>query len=253
MHPYFYGSDIVFLFAWLTLLLAGPIAGGWFALDTRLAAWVAAHIPPESTERFERWARIALGVQPDVVESPSSHGRPQGHGGRVGALWPLRTRYSPRLPAGSVDWYRRNDGRGACHHTFQQGRSRRVTVSDANSDSQRRRDSDYDCHIRGIGQHVYRKRKPARLSTVLYRLRSLPTAILVCWCISPMVALSPTTPPAPMRAAQYSMILRVNCCSAHAMARPSILHRVAPLFRGLPTHHSQVSRSMSIAHRASYP
>jgi thiosulfate dehydrogenase [quinone] large subunit len=84
VHPYFYGSDIVFLFAWLTLLLAGPIAGGWFALDTRLAAWIAAHIPPESTERFERWARIALGVQPPVVDLSSTLGRPQGHGGRVG-------------------------------------------------------------------------------------------------------------------------------------------------------------------------
>src|SRR6185312_14063543 len=64
VHPYFYGSDIVFLFAWLTLLLAGPAAGGWFALDTWLAAWLASHIPPESSVRFERAANVALGVQP---------------------------------------------------------------------------------------------------------------------------------------------------------------------------------------------
>lgn len=79
VHPYFYGSDIVFLFAWLTLLLAGPLAGGWFALDTRLIAWFAARIPPESAMRFERWVRIGLGVQPSPFESSAAHGQAQRH------------------------------------------------------------------------------------------------------------------------------------------------------------------------------
>lgn len=88
VHPYFYGSDIVFLFAWLTLLLVGPVAGGWFALDTRLAAWLAARIPPESSERFERVASILLGVQPSVVEAPAVRSKATvraGRGGRYAA------------------------------------------------------------------------------------------------------------------------------------------------------------------------
>lgn len=86
VHPYFYGSDIVFLFAWLTLLLAGPAAGGWFALDTRLAAWLAARIPPESPVsygRFERVAETLLGVHPPSVDLPAARGRP-AHTGRNG-------------------------------------------------------------------------------------------------------------------------------------------------------------------------
>ena len=82
VYPYFYGSDIVFLFAWLTLLLAGPVAGGWFSLDTRLIAWLSARISPESAARFERWARIGLGVQPSTVEPPAAHRQAQAHGGR---------------------------------------------------------------------------------------------------------------------------------------------------------------------------
>lgn len=84
VHPYFYGSDIVFLFAWLTLLLAGPAAGGWFALDTYLAAWLAAHIPPESSVRFERAANVALGVQQPAVDSSAMRGRASGRVGRSG-------------------------------------------------------------------------------------------------------------------------------------------------------------------------
>ena len=34
VRPYFYGADIVFVFAWLTLLLAGPAHSGLPALDT---------------------------------------------------------------------------------------------------------------------------------------------------------------------------------------------------------------------------
>jgi thiosulfate dehydrogenase [quinone] large subunit len=84
VHPYFYGSDIVFLFAWLTVLLAGPAAGGWFALDTHLAAWLAARIPPESSTRFERAANVVLGVQPPVVDPSATRGRAGGRVGRSG-------------------------------------------------------------------------------------------------------------------------------------------------------------------------
>ena len=84
VHPYFYGSDIVFLFAWLTVLLAGPVAGGWFALDTRLAAWLASRIPPESSARFERVVSVLLGVQPPAVDLPSTRGRASGRVGRSG-------------------------------------------------------------------------------------------------------------------------------------------------------------------------
>lgn len=84
VHPYFYGSDIVFLFAWLTILVAGPAAGGWFALDTYLAAWLASHIPPESSVRFERAANVALGVQPPAVDSSATRGRTGGRVGRSG-------------------------------------------------------------------------------------------------------------------------------------------------------------------------
>lgn len=90
VHPYFYGSDIVFLFAWLTLLLTGPIAGGWFALDTRLVSWLAGRVPQDSHERFERVASVVLGIQPPVADAPAARGRTtaragRGGGGRYGA------------------------------------------------------------------------------------------------------------------------------------------------------------------------
>lgn len=45
--PYFYGSDIVFLFCWLTLLLAGPANQVLPALDTRLVKWLVGRAKPE--------------------------------------------------------------------------------------------------------------------------------------------------------------------------------------------------------------
>jgi len=41
--PYFYGSDIVFLFCWLTLLIAGPAQQALPALDPWLVRWLADH------------------------------------------------------------------------------------------------------------------------------------------------------------------------------------------------------------------
>jgi hypothetical protein len=39
VRPYFYGADIVFLFGWMTLSLAGPAGTGLPALDTWLWPW----------------------------------------------------------------------------------------------------------------------------------------------------------------------------------------------------------------------
>ncbi|MGE5333524.1 MAG: TQO small subunit DoxD [Nitrososphaerota archaeon] len=91
VHPYFYGSDIVFLFAWLTLLLVGPVAGGWFALDTRLVAWLAERVPLEYADRFEGAVGMLLGVRPAVTEAQSGRGRVPARGGR-GSRYATSTR-----------------------------------------------------------------------------------------------------------------------------------------------------------------
>jgi thiosulfate dehydrogenase [quinone] large subunit len=60
--PYFYGSDIVFLFGWSVMVLAGPVAGGWPVLDSRLASWLLAHVPEESRDVASQLVWVALGV-----------------------------------------------------------------------------------------------------------------------------------------------------------------------------------------------
>ncbi|MGO8950397.1 MAG: TQO small subunit DoxD [Ktedonobacterales bacterium] len=60
--PYFYGSDIVFLFGWTVIVLAGPVAGGWPVLDARLARWVLARVPDGSREVADQIVWVALGV-----------------------------------------------------------------------------------------------------------------------------------------------------------------------------------------------
>jgi thiosulfate dehydrogenase [quinone] large subunit len=62
IHPYFYGSDIVFLFGWVTILLAGAAACGWPTLDPRLAAWIMARVPPHRQPIVAAVLRAALGI-----------------------------------------------------------------------------------------------------------------------------------------------------------------------------------------------
>ncbi len=69
--PYFYGADIVFVFAWATMLLAGPMAGGWPALDLWLAEQIEARVEPERRERVATALALVLGV-PNVGASAAS-------------------------------------------------------------------------------------------------------------------------------------------------------------------------------------
>ncbi len=62
VRPYFYGADIVFVFAWITLLLAGPLAGALPALDTWLAPALLRRAPPARRERVAGALALLLGV-----------------------------------------------------------------------------------------------------------------------------------------------------------------------------------------------
>lgn len=61
--PYFYGSDLVYLFGWLTLLLAGPAYQALPALDTWLAMRLVARAQPRQQPRRAAVCTAFLGVQ----------------------------------------------------------------------------------------------------------------------------------------------------------------------------------------------
>lgn len=84
--PYFYGSDIVFLFCWLTLLLAGPANQALPALDTRLALWLVARAEPAEQPRRAALCAWVFGVKmgpdpqpalPSMQPDQYSYGAPQ--------------------------------------------------------------------------------------------------------------------------------------------------------------------------------
>ena len=72
VRPYFYGADIVFIFAWLPLILAGPERGWLPALDTHLASWLLARVPGDRCPTAARILHAALGVELADVMPPTS-------------------------------------------------------------------------------------------------------------------------------------------------------------------------------------
>jgi thiosulfate dehydrogenase [quinone] large subunit len=62
VRPYFYGADIVFVFAWVTMLLAGPMAGALPALDTWLAPLFLERLPSVRRAQVANALTIVLGA-----------------------------------------------------------------------------------------------------------------------------------------------------------------------------------------------
>jgi thiosulfate dehydrogenase (quinone) large subunit len=92
VYPYFYGADIVFLFGWTVIILAGPRAGGWPDFDAGLASWLLARVPRRYTEAATRILWIALGVpnpsasvemQAPVIATGPRRGQPIGRSMQV--------------------------------------------------------------------------------------------------------------------------------------------------------------------------
>ncbi len=63
VYPYFYGSDIVFIFCWITLLIAGPSSSVLPSLDTLLAARLLKSLSTQQRARVAPLLRFILGTE----------------------------------------------------------------------------------------------------------------------------------------------------------------------------------------------
>jgi len=62
VYPYFYGADIVFTFAWLTLMFYGPLNTGLSTLDEILTLRLIQAAPVQYQQRVALLANIILGI-----------------------------------------------------------------------------------------------------------------------------------------------------------------------------------------------
>ena len=69
-YPYFYGADIIFTFAWLTLLLCGPLHSGYPTLDEYLVEPLATRLSATQQRLFAPLSAFLLGINligtPDI-------------------------------------------------------------------------------------------------------------------------------------------------------------------------------------------
>ncbi|HZC04886.1 MAG TPA: TQO small subunit DoxD, partial [Ktedonobacterales bacterium] len=73
VRPYFYGADIVYVFAWATLLLAGPLAGGWPSVDLWLAQWIERRVSPQRLATVRAALALALGTAAGEDGAPTEN------------------------------------------------------------------------------------------------------------------------------------------------------------------------------------
>ncbi len=62
VYPYFYGSDIVFIFCWITLILAGPLSSGLPSLDAFLVPRLLQSLSAPRRAALARFLSILSGV-----------------------------------------------------------------------------------------------------------------------------------------------------------------------------------------------
>jgi thiosulfate dehydrogenase [quinone] large subunit len=62
IYPYFYGADIVFVFCWITLILAGPLRSGLPSLDALLVPRLLMSVSPDSKAMLGPVLNFLLGV-----------------------------------------------------------------------------------------------------------------------------------------------------------------------------------------------
>ncbi len=91
VYPYFYGADIVFLFAWIPILLAGPEGAAWPTIDAWLAAryarvWLAGIRRSDRRKWVATIATFLLGVRLGDTQEPISTSQRRASARRAQAL-----------------------------------------------------------------------------------------------------------------------------------------------------------------------
>lgn len=100
VYPYFYGADVVFTFAWLTLMLNGPIHTGLPSLDEILSLRLLQAAPVQYQPRIALLLSIVLGTvgihttatpnNVSVVASPTPQRQPQRQQSRYSVIMQQR-------------------------------------------------------------------------------------------------------------------------------------------------------------------
>ena len=115
VRPYFYGSDIVFFFGWLTLLIAGPAYTGLPTLDAIIVPRLLSRVSSERRAQLARVLSFIVGIgetpAPDL-EVVTQAGQPvaAGHGKQTPTM---RRQQQARLLAEQARKSRRNFLMGA--------------------------------------------------------------------------------------------------------------------------------------------
>ena len=83
VHPYFYGPDIVFFFAWLPVMLAGARHAALPVMDDALTAWLLERATPAQRARLGPALALLLGVDVATIAPTNAAAVPAPKGGRV--------------------------------------------------------------------------------------------------------------------------------------------------------------------------
>jgi thiosulfate dehydrogenase [quinone] large subunit len=97
--PYFYGADIVFVFCWITMLLAGPMNTGLLSLDE---LWVTRLLSGMSAENKKMYATVLafiIGVSEKPVVNTQEYAQVQGQGKPLPASASKRSAQKSRYSA----------------------------------------------------------------------------------------------------------------------------------------------------------
>jgi thiosulfate dehydrogenase [quinone] large subunit len=110
VYPYFYGADIVFVFAWITLLLAGPLRSGYPSLDGAIVPRLLNAMQQPARASVARLSSFFLGVgdggTADIYDQSTQrlsqvNGQPAAYNSSYGGY-----------PQGMPQQYGNNQGRG---------------------------------------------------------------------------------------------------------------------------------------------
>ncbi len=106
--PYFYGADIVFVFCWITMLLAGPMNTGLLSLDELWVTRLLAGMSPAEKKTYAPALAFLVGVSERPIVNAQEYAQVQG---QSKPLLASASKRAPQKSRYSADQYARESRR----------------------------------------------------------------------------------------------------------------------------------------------